>query len=332
MLMNIIYNIAFVLLLQLPFAPYEFSVTYNNQNHKTEKTGALNAIFKSTDGGQSWQDISQGLPNLGEEGIGRNSVFANDNGLYLRIGNGIYHSKRLSKDAFWEKEILPYEHGSMVPGNNGIFTYNWDGQISEKINGTDVWLPMFTNAQIHEITTVFETAGGTLFIGTDYCLYRSADKGKTWQRVYFQGWVLKLVESKGVLMATSQKGIIRSSDDGENWDDVLQQGGVGIAIERIKDGFAAITANTHLIARTVNTSYDEGKTWQPIDEGLPQDLRIASIIEVGEDFYCGHPQGIFKSSDKGKTWKLVLPSIENKVSYLYFSGDVIYAIPGTGGC
>jgi photosystem II stability/assembly factor-like uncharacterized protein len=330
--MNIMYNIAFLLLLQLPFAPYKSSLTDGQQKHKAEKPGAANIIFKSTDAGQSWQDISEGLPNLSEEGIGRNSVFANDNGLYLRIGNGIYHSKRLSTDTFWEKEILPYEHGSMVPGNNGIFTYNWDGQVSEKINGTDVWLPMFTNAQIHEITTVFETAGGTLFIGTDYCLYRSADKGITWKRVYFQGWVLKLVESNGVLMATSQKGIIRSTDDGENWDYVLQQGGVGIAIERIKDGFAAISANTHLMARTVNTSYDAGKSWQPIDEGLPQDLRIASIIEVGENFYCGHPDGIFKSSDKGKTWKLVLPSIENKVFYLYFSGDVIYAIPGTAGC
>ena len=143
---------------------------------------------------------------------------------------------------------------------------------------------------------------------------------------------MKMAESNGVLMATRQKGILRSTDDGENWDCVLNEGGVGIAVERIKDGFAAITYSTELKVRRVRTSYDGGKTWQPIDAGLPADLRTASIIQVGEYFFCGHPAGIFRSSDKGKTWKLLLPSIENKIFNLSVSGNVIYAIPRAGGC
>ena len=143
---------------------------------------------------------------------------------------------------------------------------------------------------------------------------------------------MKLVESNGVLMATSQRGIIRSTDDGENWDCVISEGGVGIAIERINGGFAAITYNTESETRRVRTSYDGSKTWQPIDGGLPPDLSIASIIQVGDYFFCGHPDGIFRSSDKGKTWKLLLPSIESKVFNLFVSGNVIYAIPRSGGC
>jgi photosystem II stability/assembly factor-like uncharacterized protein len=143
---------------------------------------------------------------------------------------------------------------------------------------------------------------------------------------------MKLVESNGVLLATSQGGILRSTDDGENWDLVISEGGVGIAVERIKGGFAAITYNTASKTRRVRTSYDGGKTWQPIDAGLPASLDIASIIEVGEYFFCGHPTGIFRSSDKGKTWKLLLPSIENKTFNLSVSGNVIYAIPREEGC
>ena len=143
---------------------------------------------------------------------------------------------------------------------------------------------------------------------------------------------MKLVESNGVLMATSQNGIIRSTDDGENWDCVLNEGGVGIAIESIEGGFAAITYNTQSETRRVRTSYDGGKTWQPIDAGLTAQLSITSIIQVGEYFFCGHPEGIFRSSDKGKTWKLLRPSIENKVFNLFVSGNVIYAIPRSGGC
>ncbi|MCW3106200.1 MAG: glycosyl hydrolase [Segetibacter sp.] len=143
---------------------------------------------------------------------------------------------------------------------------------------------------------------------------------------------MKLVESNGVLVATSMRGIIRSTDDGENWALVISEGGVGIAVERIQGGFAAITFNTQSNTRRVRTSYDGGKTWQPIDAGLPAQLSIASIIQVGENFFCGHPTGIFRSSDKGRTWKLLLPSIEGKVFNLSVSGNVIYAMPRDGGC
>jgi photosystem II stability/assembly factor-like uncharacterized protein len=191
---------------------------------------------------------------------------------------------------------------------------------------------MYTDFRVKEIRTIFESAGGTVFIGSENGLYKSANAGKTWKKVYAGGWVLKLVESKGVLLATSQAGILRSTDGGENWERVLHEGGVGIAVEPIKGGFAAITANTRIMARTVRASYDGGKTWQPIDVGLPADLLTASIIQVGEYFFCGHPDGIFRSSDKGNTWELLLPSIGNKVFNLSVSGNVIYAIPRPGGC
>jgi photosystem II stability/assembly factor-like uncharacterized protein len=134
------------------------------------------------------------------------------------------------------------------------------------------------------------------------------------------------------MLATSQQGIIRSTDGGKTWNLVIGEGGVGIALERIKGGFAAITYNTLSKVRRVRTSYDDGKTWQAIDAGLPPSLSIASIIEVGNYFFCGHPSGIFKSSDKGKTWKLILPSVDDKVFNLSASGNVIYAIPRAGGC
>lgn len=143
---------------------------------------------------------------------------------------------------------------------------------------------------------------------------------------------MKIVESNGVLLATSQVGIIRSTDGGENWEAVISEGGVGIAVENIKGGFAAITYNTRSETRRVRTSYDGGKTWQAIDAGLPPSLSIASIVQVGESFFCGHPNGIYRSSDQGKTWELLHPSVENKVFNLSVSGNVLYAVLRNGGC
>ncbi|MEO7263508.1 MAG: hypothetical protein ABIW38_01285 [Ferruginibacter sp.] len=289
---------------------------------------AANIIFKSIDGGLTWQDISKGLPeNMQGEGF-----FANDKELYLAVGNMLYHSKPNSTAPFWNKEIFLDEHRNFSPGKMGIFAYNYDGPILQKINGMGIWLPMYPDFNDKRIFNIFETAGGTVFIGTNKGLFKSANGGKSWKLVRNEGWVMKLAEYDGVLIATNNQGILRSTDNGENWDWVIKEGGVGIAAECIQNGFAAITYSNESKTRRVRTSYDGGKTWQRIDVGMPPQSSIASIIQVGENLFCGHPDGIFQSTDKGKTWKLVFPSIKNKVFNLSVSGNVIYAIPRSAGC
>ncbi|MCE6988620.1 exo-alpha-sialidase [Dyadobacter sp. CY323] len=339
MLVMKFHNLAFLLLFQFSFAfdqalkfPQSSSLPDSKQKQKSDKAVAANIIFKSADGGQTWQDISEGLPvNLLEDGIPRDGFLANDSGIYLRTGNGMYYSKPNSTAPFWEKEISPDNLSSIVPGKTGMLAFNYGGQFLQKLNETGLWLPIYEDFQGKSVRTVFET-GNTVFVGCDWGLFKSDDSGKSWERVYDGGWVMKLVESDGVLIATSQSGIIRSTDGGETWVNVISEGGVGIAVERIKGGFAAITCSTETETRRVRTSYDGGKTWQPIDADLPESLNIASITEVGGYLFCGHPAGIYRSSDKGKTWKLLLPAIQDKVFNLSVSGNVIYAIPRSGGC
>jgi photosystem II stability/assembly factor-like uncharacterized protein len=321
----------------------------SHPDQKTEKAGTAKIVFKSTDGGQTWQDISKGLPeNLREDSIRGNSFFANDKGLFLRVGNGLYHSTPNATAPFWTKEIFPDEHSSIAPGKSGIFACNW-GVNLKKINGTSVWSPIFENDQEPRIRTIFETAGGAIFIGTNRGFFKTANDGKTWKHVYAGGLVGNLAESNGVLVATSMRKIIRSTDNGENWELVSSEGYLAFDVRQIKGGFAAITSTSESNTRTLRISYDGGKTWQPIDAGLQDKVVIdsiwrtwndrhfvqrfmTSIIQVGENFLCAHRDGIFRSSDKGKTWKLLLPSVKDKVFNLFVSGNVIYAIPSKGGC
>jgi photosystem II stability/assembly factor-like uncharacterized protein len=326
-----IFSLAFLLLFLYPFV---FPITDSQQKLNKNKPGFANIVFKSIDGGQTWQDISEGLPEpvKDDDGVGRNVSFANDNGLYLTDGNGLYHSKPNATAPFWTKEFIPDEHSSITPGKTGIFAYNNDGHFLQKINGTNKWSPIYTNFQQKRVRSVFESAAGSIFICSDYGLFKSTNSGKTWKRVYTGGGAFSVVESSGVLMAICGTGIIRSTDDGENWDFVVNEERRGFQVESIKGGFAVIFYPTASDTRKVRTSYDGGKTWQSIDEGLPVNASITSIIQVGENFFCGHPDGIFRSSDKGKTWKLILPAIKDKVFNLSVSGNVIYAIPRNRGC
>jgi len=302
--------------------------------------------------------------NLQREGVRSDGFFANDRGLYIRAGNGVYRSEPNSTASFWTKEIFPGNQREIAPGRNGIFAYDFRGQFLKKINGERDWLPMFTNFQEQavrlngtvdwmyknykekQVRSVFETTGGTVFIGSNNALYKSTNSGKTWKYVRVEGWVLKMVESNGVLLAASSHGILKSTDDGETWDRVISEGDASIAVERIDGGFAAIVHNTITQTNSIHISIDSGKTWNVIGEqlqpswnslllqkiGLPQySSNILSIKQMGKYLICGRSDSMFQSSDMGKTWKqLSLPAIGNYGFNLSVSGNVIYAIPNKG--
>lgn len=328
------------------------------------KSEVGNVVLKSTDGGQTLQDISHGLPeNLQREGVRSDGFFANDRGLYIRAGNGIYHNEPNSTTPFWTKEIFPGKQGSIAPGRNGIFAYTFRGQFLQKVNGKSDWSPryknfqeqavrinrtmdwMYKNYKERQVSGVFETTGGTVFIGSNNAIFKSTNSGKTWKVVRVEGWVMKMAESKGVLLAAGSQGILRSTDDGETWDRVTGEGSVGIAVEPIDEGFAAIAYNAITQTNSVHISRDNGKTWKAIGEGFQPSgsssfikliggrqpsMPVLAIKQMGNYLLCSRTDGIFRSSDLGKTWKLLLPSVENRGFRLTVSGNVMYAMPNRG--
>ena len=343
------YILAFLLL----FTVFSFSLLPNiHPDPKTEKAGPAKIVFKSADGGQTWQDIGEGLPeNLRGDSIRGKDLFANDKGLFLRVGNELYHSTPNAATSFWTKEIFPHEDSTIAPGKPGIFASNYWGVNLKKTDGTSVLSTMIEDFRVPRILA-FEAAGGAIFIGTDRGLFKTANDGKTWEHVHTSAYVGNFAESNGVLLAISVQSIIRSTDHGESWAVVDSGGGAAFDVKQIRGGFAAITSITTSLnpsTRRLRTSNDGGKTWQPIEAGLQGEAFSDSIsrtwnnrprlqafmtpiIQADENFFCTYRDGIFRSADKGKTWKLSLPSVQNKVFNLFVSGNVIYAIRTRGGC
>jgi photosystem II stability/assembly factor-like uncharacterized protein len=306
--------------------------------------GATNVLFQSKDGGETWQDISCGLPeNEQPEGF-----FAGESSVYLRVKDAMYRSKSNLKTPVWVKEDdLDPATASIVFNRSGVIAYNYEGPTYQKNPPAGTWSPVYTNFKKHTIRTIFEASDGTVFLGSDNGLYKSTDRGGSWKQVQEDG-AMDMVESEGVLIGTGQKGIMRSTDNGEHWEWVIREGGVGIAVERIKGGFAAISSNTKTQSRRIHISLDSGKTWKAIDEGLRPSLSISTIKQMGKYLICGHPDGIFRSSDMGRTWTSVHSGVaevkygktwnlapaydDGKVLKIYVSGNVLYAVARYAGC
>jgi ligand-binding sensor domain-containing protein len=303
---------------------------YKNEDPKFLKTNSeavKNMVFQSVDLGNSWQDISNGLPaNL------ENSEFmTNGNELFIYSSKEVYHRNSNVLSPGWKKGLTVFEQGKVAICKSGLYTFTDGGKISKQINKTNLWSPVFSNLPAQNLRTIFETQKGTFLVGSDSGFYRSSDGGENW-KLMLGGWVIKIVENNGVLVATSQRGIVRSTNDGETWETVISEGGVGIDVAVINGGFAAISYNTESKTRRVRTSYDNGKTWQAIDANLPPHDLIANVLEADNFLFVGHPKGIYKSADKGKTWTLVSKAIDDKVFNIYVSGKAIYAVPNSGGC
>jgi photosystem II stability/assembly factor-like uncharacterized protein len=263
--------------------------------------GAANLMLQSKDGGLTWQDISQGLP-LNEQ---PEDFFAAASDLYLRVKNEMYRSKGGLQTPVWEKETVPGPGDEWINFNrSSVMAFNYSEGQAYRQTPAGTWSPIDAKFKTPWMPMIFETSDGTLFFSSDGGLYRSADKGRSWKTVLEGRGVARLVEENNVLVGTSQTGIIRSTDNGESWESVISEGGVGIAIERIDGGIAAISYSASTRTRRIRISMDSGKTWRAIDEGL-QSLSISSIKQMGKYLIVGHPDGIFRSADMGKTWNLV---------------------------
>lgn len=325
----------------------------------SQDVAAANANFllQSTDGGETWQDISASLP-VQEQPEG---FFASALEVYVHLKTGMYRSATDLKTPVWEKQNIPdlenrssgdWSSTQVAFNPSGVVAYNGDGELYQKPSAAETWLPVYTNFKQHGLRTVFETADGMLFLGYEHGLYKSSDKGANWELVQ-KGPAYHIVESEGVLMATRGTGIMRSTDKGEHWEGIISEGRVGHGVERIEGGFIVVSDGNLSKSRRVRISLDGGDTWKDMGAALPPSLSISSIIQAGQYLICGHPDGIFRSSDMGKTWKRVYAAAEQrtqasifiqasyslepvnafrKIFTIYKSGNTLYAVAKVAGC
>ena len=288
---------------------------------------AANIVFQSADGGQTWQDLSAGLP--AKLAVGR--VYADENEVYLATEKGLYHRSTALVAPVWANDIfLGEEISNIFPGQNGLYASIYRSGFFKGIPGTGFWNSMHDALKDKTVRSVLETPDGTVFVGCESGLYKSIDGGKSWKQVFEKEGINSLAVSGDALICGVYGGLLRSTDGGEHWNRVLTGHGGAFGINRTQDRLVAITDGGPWREGKPNqlfTSTDGGKTWQRIDAGLPLVRNIHSIEQAGKYLFCSTDAGISRSADGGKTWELIRPRASDKeILNLAVSGQRIFAV------
>ncbi len=185
----------------LEFAPTNpdivYAATYQRRRHTWSLMagGPQSGIYKSTNNGNAWREVTTGLPKGDMGKIGLAVTPANPNLVYATIEannkeKGFYRS--MDKGESWEKRNS-YTSGGTGPHyyqeievspENPDLIYQMDVFIHVSRNGGKNFDYLGTGREKHSDNHAFwidPTNGQHLLAGTDAGLYESFDEGTTWR-------------------------------------------------------------------------------------------------------------------------------------------------------
>lgn len=194
-------------------------------------SGARANVFKTTDGGNTWEKIIISYPNypVGKVAPLRKIIFVNDSTGFL-CGGGRFEAGLIYKTSdrgnTWS--ILFYENEL-----RGIHFFNSEsgvvcgyGIVLETTDGGNNWNPV---ASHNEYYTGFTFSSGKLWAcGYNGGIYKTTDEGNNWQTVvednnaYSTRTHFNCITStmSGIVVAAGADGIISiSKDDGNSWNE-----------------------------------------------------------------------------------------------------------------
>jgi photosystem II stability/assembly factor-like uncharacterized protein len=172
------------------------------------------------------------------------------------------------------------------------------------------------------IHTITATPNGSIYVGTDHGLYRSQDKGNSWNELE-QGLFHKIIRvltvdpvQSGVLYAGTPGGIFKTEDGGDHWTEWFDASS-GLTNGDVHDIVIHPEDSYKLFAATQGGLYfseDGGESWEILfgggNEGKEISVQMIRISAVdSETIYISTANGMYRSLNGGKTWE---PVWENK--------------------
>jgi photosystem II stability/assembly factor-like uncharacterized protein len=250
-------------------------------------------IFQSTNGGLSWSENKEGLPQndnlLYLDGSNATEVFATDDNAV-----GYYWS---NDSARWVEVGGIGEASAFGYKDTDLFVAFPYDEIERSTDNGLTWTIIDTGLNQEPLFTVsaFAVIDSFLFAGTDYGgVFRSSDNGDHWTQMDTSLSITCFLASGENLFATNWDGILLSTDFGKNWKNVSNglpdSGFAVIALAKLGSIiFASITGGIYI-------SSNNGSSWQSVGNGSSNESASAFSVS-GDTLFAGTADGVFRSTD-----------------------------------
>jgi len=255
------------------------SLAIDPRTASTIYAGTWYLPYKSTDGGQSWRSIKNGI-------IDDSDIFAIDidprdpNHIIASACSGIYESK------------------------NG-------GDLWKKVQG----IP--SQSRRTRAIVQHPSVAGLVFAGTTEGFWRSDRGGEdgswmvtTSRQLEINSIAIHPSRPQLIYIGTNNYGVMVSNDGGKNF--VPTNGGysgrfanVILSDRETPNRIYAATINTTTGGGFLFVSTDNGETWRPSMRNMPPRLITYSILQDVRDanvIYLGTNLGVYQSLDRGTSW------------------------------
>lgn len=269
-------------------------VLFDPNNPQVVYAGSFGSgVYKSLDGGYSWQPSSQGLANL--------------------------YINSLAIDPQQSSTLLAGTYKNQVyKTEDGGMTWFWSGTGMQ--DGAIVYsiaIDQSDPTKIYAATRGISSNGNPPWRGV---LYLSNDGGSTWQPslenlggLNAQDWVYSVTVNphnhNEVYIASHENGPFRSTDNGNHWQ-ALESGITDLSGRAIVISTQAVYPITCYYgvwhADTVFKSTDGCLDWMSANNGISYE-HVYSIsidpLNLNNVFLATFQSGILKTTDGGKTWQ-----------------------------
>ena len=306
--------------------PTVFAIAINPSNTQIMYIATMKGIYKSRDGGQTWEFRSEGLGNahvlsLAIDPSSASTVYAGT------FGDAIYKTQD-GGQRWYPANIGLKGHVSVV---NGLSFYPKDPKtiiavttvgVFKSTNEGSEWIEKVGNMEsVYAVSLSFDPKNSDwLYVGTSGGIYKSRDLAEHWEKKN-QGLIKNevgsamslginsiLINSKHnneILIGTSL-GIFKSFDGGDHWMKMVKGVDSRFVIALVSEGvdLETVYAGTDL---GIYKSTDGGENWVPKNGGLnSQVIRSLALDRFNPGtLFAGTQSGLYKSVNGGEQWALL---------------------------
>lgn len=307
-------------------------------------------VFKSTDGGNNWSPINNGMTGLYIQ-----QLIINHGVLYAvpYPGRGIY--KSMDDGAHWItiNGDLPFSIKivELAVDNNTLFASDESGNIFRSIDAGAHWAKvMAINYPVVVRCISILIKGNVIYAGTTGAgVLKSIDNGKTWSLPFSNTElnnrsISTLFDDNGILYAgtynlgTPDSTVFKSMDGGNHW--TLASNGLGFSniSSFTKEGktiyaganFSSLSVGVH---GGVFKTTDGGATWVRIASPIENpDFSVNKIMVNNATLYTATPAGLYKSTNDGVQWTAINNGINaNEITSMLAVPHAIYVGTASSG-